>query len=311
MTTIKHYLSLVKFSHTIFALPFAMIGFFLGIAQLESLPFVKFSFEILDEPHEKLGVFFYHKWYVFVLVLVCMVTARSAAMAFNRYLDRSFDANNPRTAIREIPAGIIGASSALRFTIFNCLLFVAATYCINTICFFLSPVALFVILFYSFTKRFTALCHLVLGVGLSLAPIGAYLAVTGAFALLPILFSFAVLFWVSGFDIIFALQDEAFDRSQGLHSIPAALGTAKALRVSELLHLLSAACVIGAGFYGQFGWLYWVGTLGFCSMLVYQHSIVKPSDLSRVNIAFMTANGIASVVFALFVIADIFVSHHS
>jgi len=240
------------------------------------------------------------------LVIICMVTARSAAMAFNRYLDRGFDAKNPRTAIREIPAGIIGANNALRFTILNCILFIVATWFINLLCFALSPVALFVILFYSYTKRFTPLCHLVLGLGLSLAPIGAYLAVTGQFALLPIIFSFSVLFWVSGFDIIFALQDEAFDRSQNLYSIPVALGTAKALNVSRFLHVLSAACVISAGFLGGFGWLYWIGVAGFISMLIYQHSIVKPTDLSRVNIAFMTANGIASVFFAVFVIADLF-----
>lgn len=306
MTTIKNYLSLVKFSHTIFAMPFALIGFFVGIISMDQIPWVKAVVEKRAEPHEKILLFFQNHWHLFVLVLLCMVTARSAAMAFNRYLDRHFDAQNPRTAIREIPAGIIHANSALLFTFINCLLFITATYFINTICFFLSPVALFVILFYSYTKRFTALCHLVLGLGLSLAPIGAYLAVTGEFAVLPILFSFTVLFWVSGFDIIFALQDEAFDRSQGLRSIPAALGTAKALRVSELLHVLSAACVIAAGFYGHFGWWYWIGTAGFCGMLVYQHSIVKPNDLSRVNIAFMTANGIASVVFAVFVITDLF-----
>ncbi|MCA0382965.1 MAG: putative 4-hydroxybenzoate polyprenyltransferase [Bacteroidetes bacterium] len=304
MTTIKNYLSLVKFSHTIFAMPFALIGFFLAVLQPKY-----FTWNInntIGRGNDATNFDFWgNHFFKFMLVIICMVTARSAAMAFNRYLDRNFDAQNPRTAIREIPAGIIGASSALRFTVLNCLLFIAATYFINPICFYLSPVALFVILFYSYTKRFTALCHLVLGLGLSLAPIGAYLAVTGAFAVLPVLFSFTVLFWVSGFDIIFALQDEAFDRSQGLHSIPAALGTAKALRVSELLHLLSAACVIAAGFYGSFGWLYWVGTAGFCGMLIYQHSIVKPSDLCRVNIAFMTANGIASVVFAVFVIADL------
>jgi 4-hydroxybenzoate polyprenyltransferase len=237
-----------------------------------------------------------------------MITARSAAMAFNRYLDSHFDAKNPRTAIREIPAGIISRGSALRFVIINCLVFITATFFINRICFFLSPVALFVILFYSYTKRFTALCHLVLGVGLSLAPIGAYLAVTGEFALLPILFSFTVLFWVSGFDIIYALQDEEFDKSQQLHSIPAALGKAKALRVSELLHLLSAVCVISAGMYGHFGWWYWIGIAVFVGMLIYQHSIVKPNDLSKVNIAFMTANGIASVVFAVFVLLDIFIN---
>lgn len=309
MTTIKNYLSLVKFSHTIFAMPFALIGFFLAAFSVNYFS-KDVAFSQLPGWHTNIGnelVNLSTRQLVnkFLLVLLCMVTARSSAMAFNRYLDRNFDAQNPRTAIREIPAGIIGASSALRFTILNCLLFITATYFINPICFYLSPVALFVILFYSYTKRFTALCHLVLGLGLSLAPIGAYLAVTGVFAVLPVLFSFTVLFWVSGFDIIFALQDEAFDRSQGLHSIPAALGTAKALRVSELLHLLSAACVIAAGFYGSFGWLYWVGTAGFCGMLIYQHSIVKPSDLSRVNIAFMTANGIASVVFAVFVIADL------
>lgn len=303
-TTIKNYLSLVKFSHTIFAMPFALIGFFLGLFKSESA-FSDSSFKYLlvtgINPVYGYGI-------PFLLVLVCMITARSAAMAFNRYLDSHFDAKNPRTAIREIPAGIISKESALRFVIINCIVFIAATFFINRICFFLSPVALFVILFYSYTKRFTALCHLVLGVGLSLAPIGAYLAVTGSFAILPILFSFTVLFWVSGFDIIYALQDEEFDRSQQLHSIPAALGKTKALRVSELLHLLSAICVIAAGIYGHFGWSYWFGIAVFVGMLIYQHSIVKPTDLSKVNIAFMTANGIASVVFAVFVLLDIFLN---
>ena len=298
MSSIKKYLSLVKFSHTIFAMPFALIGFCLGVV---SLPMSIISgLQTVIYPQN----FFVMK---LVLVILCMVFARSAAMAFNRYLDSHFDAKNPRTAIREIPAGIISKESALRFVIINCFLFTAATFFINKICFFLSPVALFVILFYSYTKRFTALCHLVLGVGLSLAPIGAYLAVTGEFALLPILFSFTVLFWVSGFDIIYALQDEEFDKSNQLHSIPAALGKSKALRVSELLHLLSAICVVSAGMYGNFGWLYWIGIAVFIGMLIYQHSIVKPTDLSKVNIAFMTANGIASVLFAVFVLLDIFI----
>ena len=136
-------------------------------------------------------------------------------------------------------------------------------------------------------------------------PIGAYLAVTAHFSLLPVLFSLSVIFWVSGFDIIYALQDEEFDRSQKLYSIPAWLGKAKALKVSELLHVFSAACIIAAGLLAYFGWLYWIGVLIFCGMLIYQHSIVKPTDLKRVNLAFMTANGIASVVFACFVIADL------
>ena len=243
-----------------------------------------------------------------ILVILCMVFARSAAMAFNRYLDRQYDARNPRTAIREIPSGIITPKNAFLFTIINCLLFITCTFFINKLCFYLSPVALAVVLGYSYTKRFTPLCHLILGLGLSLAPIGAYLAVTGKFAFLPILFSLAVIFWVSGFDIIYALQDEDFDKSQQLYSIPAWLGKAKALRVSEVLHLLSAAAVIYAGVYGYFGWLYWIGTALFAGMLVYQHSIVKPHDLKRVNLAFMTANGIASVVFAIFVIADLFLN---
>lgn len=307
MTTVKKYLSLVKFSHTIFALPFAFIGFVLGVdalqkngwhVQLQQSAAGETGLRSLTDESGLLRKF--------LLVLVCMVTARSAAMAFNRYLDRHFDAQNPRTAIREIPAGIIAANHALRFVILNCILFVTATFFINRLCFYLSPVALFVILFYSYTKRFTALCHLVLGLGLSLAPIGAYLAVTNEFALLPVLFSFAVIFWVSGFDVIYALQDVEFDQSQQLYSIPSVLGKARALRVSELLHVLSAACVIAAGFHGGFHLLYWTGILVFTGMLVYQHSIVKPTDLSRVNIAFMTANGIASVVFGALVIADRF-----
>ncbi|MBL7699701.1 MAG: UbiA family prenyltransferase [Chitinophagaceae bacterium] len=286
MFMIKKYLSLIKFSHTIFAMPFAMIGFVLGV----------YSVPVLE-----------NIWLKLLLVVLCMIFARSAAMAFNRWLDKNFDAANPRTAIREIPAGIISANKALVFVIINCIAFVITTWFINLLCFYLSFVALFVILFYSYTKRFTPLCHLVLGVGLALAPIGAYLAVTGVFSLIPVLFSFVVLCWVSGFDIIYALQDEDFDRSQNLHSIPVWLGKKNALRFSEILHAISALLVIVIGLYAQFNWLYWIGTAIFCGMLIYQHSIVKPKDLSRVNIAFMTANGVASVAFAVFVISDMIV----
>jgi 4-hydroxybenzoate polyprenyltransferase len=310
MSTIKNYLSLVKFSHTIFALPFAMIGFFLATVR-NPLYAIAGQWNLNQTIGMEWDITNFVWWksigLKFILVLICMVTARSAAMAFNRYLDRHFDAKNPRTAIREIPKGIISADSALRFTIACCILFVIATYFINPVCFFLSPIALFVILFYSYTKRFTALCHLVLGLGLSLAPIGAYLAVTGSFDILPVLFSFAVIFWVSGFDIIYALQDVEFDQSQRLHSIPAALGKKNALHVSELLHFLSAVCVITAGVYGHFHWIYWLGIAVFVGMLIYQHSIVKPDDLRKVNLAFMTANGIASVVFAVFVISDLMI----
>ena len=300
MSAIKNYLSLIKFSHTIFAMPFALIGFALGV---NMYPIGAWN---LNKTIGWSSMGEGDLLSKFIQVILCMVFARSAAMAFNRYLDRHFDAKNPRTAIREIPAGILKADRVLLFTIACSVLFMVCCWFINRLCFYLSPVALFVVLFYSYTKRFTPLCHLVLGVGLSLAPIGAFLAVAGQFALLPILFSLAVIFWVSGFDIIYALQDEEFDRSHQLHSIPAWLGKAKALRVSELLHVLSAACVITAGIYGGFHWLYWIGVAIFTGMLIYQHSIVKPNDLRRVNLAFMTANGIASVVFAVFVIADMF-----
>jgi 4-hydroxybenzoate polyprenyltransferase len=284
-------------------MPFALIGFFLAVFRADNA-----ALSVVPGWHTTV---FGPSTIGFLggrllLVILCMVFARSAAMAFNRYLDRAFDAKNPRTAIREIPAGIISANSALGFTMLMCVLFIATTWFINPLCFYLSFVALAVVLGYSYTKRFTPLCHLVLGLGLSLAPIGAYLAVTGRFDLLPILFSFAVIFWVSGFDIIYALQDEEFDKANQLYSIPSWLGKARALRVSEILHLCSAACILFAGWYGQFGWLYWIGAAVFVGMLIYQHSLVKPNDLRRVNLAFMTANGIASVVFAVFVIADMF-----
>ncbi|MFC2176697.1 UbiA-like polyprenyltransferase [Bacteroidota bacterium] len=281
---IKNYLSLVKFSHTIFAMPFALIGFFLAVTATNA------SFE----------------WHLLIKVILCMVFARNAAMAFNRFIDRAIDEKNPRTAVREIPAGIVKSNAALAFVILNCIAFVATTYFINTLCFYLSPVALAVILGYSLTKRFTALCHLVLGVGLSLAPIGAYLAVVGQFDLLPILFSFVVLFWVAGFDVIYSLQDEEFDKENQLSSIPVILGKKKALRLSEFLHGISALTLFTAGTTGGFGWLYWIGFGIFTGLLIYQHTIVKPDNLSRINLAFFTTNGVASVVFAVFVIADLY-----
>jgi len=284
----KKYFSLVLFAHSIFAMPFALIGFFLGVTNSAD-PF---------------------NWFLLALVVLCMVFARNSAMAFNRYLDRNIDAKNPRTVMRDIPAGKVSANEALLFVIVNCVLFIAATAFINPLCLYLSPVALFVVLFYSYTKRFTALCHLVLGLGLSLAPIGAYIAVTGQFAIVPVLYSFAVLFWVSGFDIIYALQDEGFDREQKLHSIPAALGIKNALRLSVLLHIFSALCVIAPLFFMEFSWVYYIGVAFFCAMLIYQHLLVKPTDISKVDRAFATTNGYASVIFAICFLVDTFLRTH-
>jgi 4-hydroxybenzoate polyprenyltransferase len=282
----KNYLSLVKFSHTIFAMPFAFIGYFIAL-KMENL----YSFD----------------YYKFLCIILCMVFARSAAMGFNRWADRDIDILNPRTADREIPAGIISPKNALYFVIVNSLLFVATTWFINSLSFFLSPLALLIILGYSYTKRFTALCHFVLGVGLALAPIGAYIAVTNKFDLLPIIYSFVVLFWVAGFDIIYALQDEEFDKSLGLNSIPASLGKKRALMISNVLHTLTALLIIYAGIHWTdlFGIYYLIGATIFIILLAYQHFLVKPNDLTKVNLAFFTTNGLASFIFGIFVILDL------
>ena len=278
----KKYFSLVLFAHTVFAMPFAFIGFFLAI----SVTGQEFN------------------WLKLLLMILCMIFARNAAMAFNRYLDRGIDSQNPRTAIRDIPSGKISSNEALIFTIVNSILFILATLLINKLCFSLSPVALAIVLGYSYTKRFTPLCHLILGLGLALAPIGAYLVVAGEFAMLPLYFSLAVLFWVSGFDIIYALQDEEFDRKNNLNSIPAWLGKKKALNVSSVFHVLAVIFVTMPYIVSSFSWFYLAGVLFFIILLIYQHQLVKPNDLSKVNRAFFTTNGIASVVFALFFLLD-------
>lgn len=282
----NNYLSLIKFSHTIFALPFALIGFLAGA-------------EAVD--------FEFNPWLV-VLVILCMIFARSAAMAFNRWADRDIDSRNVRTVVREIPAGVISPNAALIFTILNCVAFIATTWFINEICFYLSPVALLVVLGYSYTKRFTPFSHIVLGIGLSLAPIGAYLAVTGVFAMIPLLFSIAVVTWVSGFDIIYALQDEDFDKQNKLFSIPSVFGTKISLRISEVLHILASVVLLVASYYGNYGWIYLSGWAIFTGLLIYQHTLVKPGDLSRVNLAFFTTNGIASVLLAVFAAAEILIN---
>lgn len=270
-------------------MPFAMIGFALN---LKTGTF----------PTEANATFWLTK---LALVIGCMVTARNAAMAFNRFADRHFDKENPRTAIREIPSGQVSEKQAIAFIVINVLLFVIFAGLINKLCLWLSPVALLVILGYSYMKRFSALCHIVLGVGLALAPVGAYLAISAKFHVFPVLLGIVVLCWVSGFDIIYALQDDVFDREKRLHSIPAALGRKRALRLSEFLHLLSFAVMVALGCWGGFGLLYWLGALVFGILLIRQHMLVKHDDLSKVDLAFFTLNGIASVIFGALVVGDI------
>lgn len=290
MKKIQSYLSLVKFSHTVFALPFAAIGFFIGTRAV--------GFELLDL--KLLG-----------LVLLCMVTARNAAMAFNRWADREIDKRNPRTQSREIPAGIISSEHALIFVILNASLFLLSAFFINPVCFFLSPIALIIVLGYSYTKRFSWLCHVFLGLGLSLAPIGAYLAVTGHFHILPILYSVAVICWVAGFDIIYALQDIQYDKDQHLLSIPAKFGLTKALIVSSCFHLICALCIItGAWMLHRdfgLGYLTYGSSLCFILLLITQHVLIGKGDLSKINISFFTTNGIASLVLAAGTILDFYI----
>ncbi len=283
-TRLLNYFSLVKINHTIFSIPFALIGFALAVkAHGENL-----NLRLL------------------ILVLLSVFFARNSAMGFNRYVDREFDRKNPRTALREIPNAIISPQSALIFVIINALLFILTTWFLNPLCFFLSPVALLVILGYSVTKRFTALSHMFLGLALALAPIGAYLAVAARFDILPLIFAIIVIFWVAGFDILYALQDIDFDKSEQLKSLPVYYGSRNALVLSALFHLMAVILVVFAGFSGPFHLVYWIGALIFTVVLTYEHTIVKPDDITRVNLAFATLNGMASVIFACFVIADLY-----
>jgi 4-hydroxybenzoate polyprenyltransferase len=285
VNSIKNYFSLVKFSHTVFAMPFAIIGFFLASTQDSQ----QFSLRLL------------------LLIILCMVFARNAAMGFNRFADKKYDALNPRTAMREIPTGKINEKTALFFVAVNALLFIVTTGFINKLTLWLSPVALLIILGYSLTKRITVLCHFILGLGLSLAPVGAYISVTGKFGIVPIIYSFIVLTWVSGFDIIYALQDDEFDRSNKLFSIPSFTGRKRAIFISVIVHFITFILVMTAGMISDSGYLYWTGAAIFTFLLIYQHIIIKPEDISRVNMAFATTNGIASILFAAFVVTDLFI----
>ena len=285
----KNYFSLITFSHTVFALPFAFVGYFLAMDQTQSV----FNPRTL------------------LCVVLCMLFARSAAMAFNRYLDRDIDAKNPRTVTREIPSGVIAPQRALFYVVLNCALFVLATSFINSECLFLSPIALLIVLGYSYTKRFTYLCHFVLGLGLSLAPIGAYIAATGHWSFIATVYSAIVMLWVSGFDIIYALQDDEFDRQNDLFSIPVRFGRIGALRLSNTLHIICAVLMIYVTWYLytnriNFAGLQVVGALVFLSMLFYQHTLISENNLTKVDRAFFTTNGIASLIYGTCFVLDYF-----
>ena len=285
MAALKKYLSMVKFSHSIFAMPFAILGFFLGI-KLNNLDF---------------------DYLTLLYIVFAMIFARNAAMGFNRWLDRDIDKENPRTASREVASGIISAKNALWFVIINAILFIVVSGLINKLTLILSPVALLVVLGYSYTKRFTSLCHLILGLGLALAPIGAYISVAASFNnIIPVLFSFVVLFWTAGFDIIYALQDENFDKKYNLYSIPSMLGKKRALIVSRSLHISAAVLLLINGYLLGSNFWYWIAAGTFIGLLYNQQRLVRPEDLSKVNLAFFTMNGIASILFAGLVIISLY-----
>ena len=286
MSKIGDYLRLVKFSHTIFAMPFALLSF---------------TYAWMTAEHNSV------LWVVLLQVVACMVFARNVAMGFNRWADRKIDAENPRTANREIPAGVISSRGAVIFIIINALLFIATTITINPLCAWLSPVALFVVMFYSYCKRFTALAHIVLGISLGIAPVGAYIAVTGTVVAECWLLAAVVTTWCAGFDIIYALQDAEFDRKRGLHSIPSHFSATTSLVISALLHLASVGLLVWFALSQPHTWLLYVGCALFAAILALEHYLVTPTKQRNIGIAFGTLNAMASMSLAVCLIANLLI----
>lgn len=284
MSKILDYLRLVKFSHTIFAMPFALLAFTYAW--------------VTSEPSHPL-------WLLLLQVVGCMVFARNVAMGFNRWADRDIDAENPRTAMREIPAGKVSPRGALLFIIINAILFIVVATTINPLCGWLSPVALAIVMFYSYCKRFTALAHIVLGVSLGIAPVGATMAVMGAAPLECWILALVVMSWCAGFDIIYALQDADFDRQRGLHSIPSHFSATTSLIISGLLHMVSIALLLWYATYQPQSWLLYLGCAIFTAIVASEHYIVTPTRQRNIGIAFGTFNALASLSLALCLIANL------
>jgi len=276
MIPFRDYLELVRFSHTLFALPFALLG--AALAAHGS-----------DGWHGRV-----QDW---IGILLCMATARSAAMAFNRLVDRNYDALNPRTVDRHIPAGLLSVPAVALFTVLCSAAFVAATllFLPNPWPLYLSMPVLLWLLGYSYTKRFTTLSHFWLGISLCLAPVAAWIALKGAIAWPPVMLALAVLLWVAGFDIIYACQDVEFDRSHGLRSVPGALGVPGALRIAALCHALMILPLVGLGLLYPLGPIYFAGVAAVAFLLVYEHVLVRPADLTRLNVAFFQVNIVISL----------------
>jgi 4-hydroxybenzoate polyprenyltransferase len=280
------YLRMIKFPHSIFALPFAFTG---AIMAADGIPSLR-----------KL-----------IWITIAMVGARSGAMGLNRIIDRRIDKANPRTRNRELPMGVIKLSEAVLFTMISFAIFVFAAYMLNPLCLKLSPIALAVLFIYSYTKRFTWITHFVLGLALSAAPLGAWIAVKGAFDLEIIPMVIAVIFWLAGFDTLYALQDIEFDKSHGLYSIPRRFGIKKALFLSRTLHLISFLMLIITGILFRLGIFYWLGMMVVAGLFIYEHSLVKEDDLSRLDVAFFNMNGYISITVFVFTLMDYIFYHRS
>jgi len=285
---IRIILEMIKFEHTLFALPFALISMLVAAHSLH--------------PH-KAG--FQIPPYQVIWILVAMVGARSAAMTFNRIADAKIDAENPRTASRAIPRGLVSTGAAWAFTIVSAALLVLAAYMLNPLAFALSPVALAAVLLYSYAKRFTSLSHLWLGLCLGIAPVGAWIAVTGKIGFPSMVLSAAVMLWTAGFDIIYSLQDLDFDRKAGLFSLPAKIGPARALLVSRLLHVCMLGLLVWFGMLTGLGKVYYIGIVHVTALLAFEQRMVSAKNLSRINAAFFTMNGMVSIAFLTFVVLDL------
>ena len=282
-SALVRYVNFVKLPHTVFALPFALVGVTLA-SYKQAL-----------------------SWADVAWIIVAFTAARWAAMAFNRLADRRWDALNPRTASREIPAGVISVASAAMSVLIAMVVFLFAAWRLNPLCLALAPAALAWILFYSYTKRFTHLSHIALGLSLAIAPVGGYLAITGEWSdpwwMLSAL-AVAVATWVAGFDVLYSLQDVEFDRKTGLHSMPAAIGERRAIVIARVLHALTVTALVVAGFGARAGTFYWIGVVVAAALLAYEHSLVRHDDLSRLDAAFFTLNGVISIAFFGFVLLE-------
>lgn len=277
---VRVFLEMIKFSHTIFALPFALTG---AVLAARGLP----------------------TGYQIFWILMAMAGARTAAMGLNRLIDAEIDARNPRTAGRAIPAGLIGKGTVAAFILLSVLVMLYAAFMLNRLCLYLAPVALFFLVLYSYCKRFTALAHVVLGVCLGAAPIGAWIAIRGGVALPVVLLGLAVLFWVAGFDILYALQDLEFDRKSGLHSIPVRLGVAGSLWTARLFHLAMLGLLAGLAVTMGLGALYLAGLAVTAAMLGYEHWLLRGGNLAKLDAAFFNMNGYISILIFLFTTADV------